>query len=200
MPFTFFLPRLMSGRAEWRWADFSIRLMRGELKPTAWGLQHHYRGRKIWIHLAPATIDSIARGHKETWQTDGERDWRQRDGGRELLYKVEASPCSEGKKYIYIYISKDCFITTILHIFLQPLAFTEAQSLATFILNIQISPAIVTPLQYCASAPNFRLTVVHRAVPRILWFSKAAGLRRTFPWIKSMISLASTGVRFQSRD
>lgn len=47
-----FLAWLMSGRAEWQWGDFSIRLMRGELKPTAWGLQHHYRRKKVWIHLA----------------------------------------------------------------------------------------------------------------------------------------------------
>lgn len=43
---------LMNGRAEWQRGDFSITLMRGKLKPTAWGLQHHYRGKKVWIHLA----------------------------------------------------------------------------------------------------------------------------------------------------
>lgn len=49
--------------------------------------------------------------------------------------------------------------------------------------------------------PNLPCTVVRWAVHQcVLWFSKAVGLRRTFPWIKRMISLASTGVRFQSRD
>lgn len=47
-----FLACLIRGRAEWQRGDFSITLMRGKLKPTAWGLQHHYRGKKVWIHLA----------------------------------------------------------------------------------------------------------------------------------------------------
>lgn len=47
---------------------FPILLMRGELKPTAWGLQHHYRRRREegLISFGPATIlinNSIPRSH-----------------------------------------------------------------------------------------------------------------------------------------
>lgn len=42
-----FLVWLMGGCVEWQRGDFSIRLMRGELKSTARGLQRHYRRKRV---------------------------------------------------------------------------------------------------------------------------------------------------------
>lgn len=85
-------------------------------------------------------------------------------------------------------------------LFLQHPAFTDSQLFVFF--YIQPSPTLTELSPFSpVSLPDFTLHCCPlSSAPCVPCFSKAVGLGRTFPWIKRMISLASTGVRFQSRD
>lgn len=167
---------------------------------------HQYDERRIKAHslgsaaplqkeeglnsFGPATIlinNSIPHSH-----TESETDKRER--GREFLYCVVASHvfCRNirkiGSSLITLYFCHlQLFSSFFENAFLPYLiVWDSAFRVALCLTSLASSSAGTYPALCCPLC--------------FLWFLKAAGLKGTFPWIKRMISLASMGVRFHSRD